>query len=303
MEVPVRRSRGYAPVPIALPFDVPPTLAVGADLKNTCCVAEGRYAWLSQHVGDMDDLATLEAFGASERHLRALTGVEPRVVVADAHPGYRSAGWARRHAGSRPVRTVQHHHAHVAAVMAEHGLDGQEPVIGIALDGTGYGTDGAIWGGELLVADYKGFTRVAHLGYVDLPGGDASVHRPYRMALAHLAAAGVPWTVGLPPVDACPPGELRVLRHQVDTGFGCVPTSSMGRLFDAVSSLLGVRHRVDHEAQAAIELEGLARGGPGGPPPTARRTASLSGLTRPPARPSSTPDRSSAPSSTTCGRA
>jgi len=267
MEVPVRRSRGYAPVPIALPFDVPPTLAVGADLKNTCCVAEGRYAWLSQHVGDMDDLATLEAFGASERHLRALTGVEPRVVVADAHPGYRSAGWARRHAGSRPVRTVQHHHAHVAAVMAEHGLDGQEPVIGIALDGTGYGTDGAIWGGELLVADYKGFTRVAHLGYVDLPGGDASVHRPYRMALAHLAAAGVPWTVGLPPVDACPPGELRVLRHQVDTGFGCVPTSSMGRLFDAVSSLLGVRHRVDHEAQAAIELEGLARrAGPDGAP-------------------------------------
>ncbi len=259
VEVPVRRSRGYAPVPIALPFDVPATLAVGADLKNTCCVAEGRYAWLSQHIGDMDDLATLDAFDAAERHLRELTGVEPALLVADAHPGYRSADWARRHRAHRPLVTVQHHHAHVAAVMAEHGLDGREPVIGVAFDGTGYGTDGAIWGGEVLVADYKGFTRAAHLGYVGLPGGDSSVHRPYRMALAHLAAAGVAWKPGLPPVDACPAEELRVLRHQVDTGFGCVPTSSMGRLFDAVSALAGVRQVVDHEAQAAIELEGLAR--------------------------------------------
>ncbi len=258
-EVPVRRSRGYAPVPVALPIDVPAVLAVGADLKNTCAVAEGRYAWLSQHIGDMDDLATLEALTASEAHLEALTGVRPRTLVADAHPAYRSTAWARRHAGGRPVRTVQHHHAHVASVMAEHGLDGEEQVIGIAFDGTGYGTDQAIWGGEVLVADYKGFHRFAHLRYVDLPGGDSSVHRPYRMALAHLAAAGVPWEAGLPPVDACPPDELAVLRHQVDTGFGCVPTSSMGRLFDAVSSLAGVRHVVDHEAQAAIELEGRAR--------------------------------------------
>lgn len=259
-ELPVRRSRGYAPLPVALPVEVPAVLAVGADLKNTCCVAEGRYAWLSQHVGDMDDLATLDAFAGTERHLRHLTGVEPAVLVADEHPGYRSTQEARRLAAGRPVRTVQHHHAHVAAVMGEHGLDGREQVIGVAFDGTGYGGDGAVWGGEVLLADYKGFRRFAHLAYVPLPGGDAAVHRPYRMALSHLASAGVDWVPGLPPVDACPPAELGVLRHQLDTGFGCVPTSSMGRLFDAVSSLAGVRHVVDYEAQAAVELEGLARG-------------------------------------------
>ena len=259
-ELPIRRSRGYAPLPVALPVEVPAVLAVGADLKNTCCVAEGRYAWLSQHIGDMDDLATVEAFRRTERHLRHLTGVQPRAVVADAHPGYRSSAEARRGAAGRPVRTVQHHHAHVAAVMAEHGLDGREQVIGVAFDGTGYGSDGAVWGGEVLVADYKGFRRFASLAYVPLAGGDAAVHRPYRMALTHLAAAGVEWRPGLPPVDACPPAELGVLSHQLDTGFGCVATSSMGRLFDAVSSLAGIRHVADYEAQAAIELEGLARG-------------------------------------------
>jgi hydrogenase maturation protein HypF len=261
-ELPYRRSRGYAPLPLALPVAVPPTLAVGAELKNTCCLAEGRYAWLSAHVGDMDDLATLEAFGATERHLERLTGVTPARLVADRHPGYRSSAWARTAAGTRPVHTVQHHHAHVAAVMAEHGLDGSSPVIGIAFDGTGYGDDGAVWGGEVLIGDYKGFSRFARLGYVSLPGGDAAVHRPYRMALAHLAAAGLPWDCDLPPVQACPDVEQTVLRHQLTTGFGCTPTSSVGRLFDAVAALAGVRQVVDYEAQAAIELEGLAREAP-----------------------------------------
>lgn len=261
VDLPVRRSRGYAPLPVALPVPVPPTLAVGGDLKNTFAVAEGGYAWLGQHIGDMDDLATQSAFEAASDHLSALVDVEPAVIVADSHPRYRSAAWAARRAAGRPVRRAQHHHAHIAAVMAEHGLDGTSPVLGFAFDGTGYGPDGTVWGGEVMVADYKGYRRVAHLQHVPLAGGDVSVLRPYRMALAHLWAAGLPWDEDLAPVRACPIAERRVLRHQLETGLACVPTSSMGRLFDAVAALIGVRQRVDYEAQAAIELEGLARGG------------------------------------------
>ncbi|MET0758229.1 MAG: carbamoyltransferase HypF [Mycobacterium sp.] len=259
VELPIRRSRGYAPLPIALPVPVPPTLAVGADLKNTMAVADGKYAWLSQHIGDMDDLATLSAFDSAQRHLQALTGVAPDVLVADAHPLYRSTAWAHRNAADRPVRTIQHHHAHIAAVMAEHGLDGSQHVLGFAFDGTGYGPDEAVWGGEVLLANYKGYRRLVHLKYVPLAGGDISVLRPYRMALAHLWAAGLPWDPDLPPVQVCPADERRVLRHQLETGLGCAPTSSMGRLFDAVSALVGVRQTVAYEAQAAIELEGLSR--------------------------------------------
>jgi len=265
-ELPLRRSRGYAPLPVSLPVPVRPALAVGGDLKNTFCVASGRYAWLSAHVGDLEDLATQEAFERATGHLAELVSVTPEVLVADLHPGYRSTRWARRTA-SRPgspgqpgleLVTVQHHHAHVAAVMAEHGLDGTEPVVGVALDGTGYGPDGAIWGGELLLADYAGFRRLAHLAYVPLPGGDATVRRPYRMALAQLWAAGVPWDDDLPCVAACPPAERAVLARQLERGLACVPTSSAGRLFDAVSALAGVRQVVDHEAQAAMELQALA---------------------------------------------
>jgi hydrogenase maturation protein HypF len=264
LELPIRRSRGYAPLPIALPVSVPPTMAVGADLKNTMAVADGKYAWLSQHIGDMDDLATLSAFDAAQQHLQELTAVEPEVLVADAHPLYRSTAWAHRNAAGRPVRTVQHHHAHIAAVMAEHGLDGSQQVLGFAFDGTGYGSDAAVWGGEVLLANYKGYQRLAQLKYVPLAGGDISVLRPYRMALAHLWAAGIAWDADLPPVATCPADEQRVLRHQLETGLGCVPTSSMGRLFDAVSALIGVRQVVAYDAQAAIELEGLARGVDGG---------------------------------------
>lgn len=262
VELPLRRSRGHAPLPLALPFDVDPVLAVGADLKNTCALASGRYAWVSQHIGDLDDLATQAALSASEAHLENLTGVRPDFLVADAHPAYRSSRWAREHAAGRAVRTVQHHHAHVASVMGEHGLGSDETVIGVAFDGTGYGTDGAIWGGEVLVAGYKSFRRAAQLAYVPLAGGDASVLRPYRMALAHLWAAGIPWSEDIPAVAACGETERGVLAHQLSTGLGCVSTSSMGRLFDAVSSLVGVRHTVDYEAEAAIELESLARSVP-----------------------------------------
>ena len=259
-EMPIRRSRGYAPLPVALPVRVPPTLAVGADLKNTMAVADGKYAWLSQHIGDMDDLTTLSAFDSANRHLQSLTGVTPEILVADAHPRYRSTAWAHRNAGNRPVRSVQHHHAHIAAVMAEHGLDGSQQVLGFAFDGTGHGPDGAVWGGEVLLADYKGYRRLARLKYVPLAGGDVSVLRPCRMALAHLWAAGLAWDPDLPPVRACPDDERRVLRHQLETGLGCALTSSMGRLFDAVSALVDVRQVVAYEAQAAIELEGLSRG-------------------------------------------
>ncbi len=255
--VPVRRSRGYAPLPVALPVPVHAALAVGADLKNTFCTGEDGYAWLSAHVGDMDDLATLEAFEGATAHLAALTGVRPQLAVADAHPGYRSATWARR--SGLPVRVVQHHHAHVASAMADNGHDGASRVIGFAFDGTGYGTDGAVWGGEVLLADYAGFERAAHLRYVPLPGGDQGVRNPCRMALAHLHAAALAWDERLPAVAACSMTERRVLRHQLDTGLQCVPTSSMGRLFDAVASLAGVCHRVAYEAEAAMRFEDLAR--------------------------------------------
>jgi len=260
IELPIRRSRGYAPLPIALPVSVPPTMAMGADLKNTMAVADGKYAWLCQHIGDMDDLATLSAFDAAQRHLQELTAVNPEVLVADAHPLYRSTAWAHRNSAGRPVHTVQHHHAHIAAVMAEHGLDGSQQVLGFAFDGTGYGADEAIWGGEVLLANYKGYQRLAQLSYVPLAGGDISVLRPYRMALAHLWAAGLAWEPDLPPVAACPADERRALRRQLETGFGCAPTSSMGRLFDAVAALIDIRQVVAYEAQAAIELEGLSRG-------------------------------------------
>jgi hydrogenase maturation protein HypF len=254
----VRRSRGHAPLPVRLPVPVRPALAVGADLKNTCALGEGHHAWLSGHIGDMDGLATLGALGHAVTHLGAITGVEPEILAADRHPRYRSARWARDNAGGRPLVTVQHHHAHIAAAMAEHGLDGGRRVLGVAFDGTGLGDDGAVWGGEFLLADYDGFHRLAHLRYAPLPGGDATVARPYRMALAHLYAAGLDWSPDLPCVRACPPRELRVLARQCERGLGCVPTSSAGRLFDALASLTGVCHRAGYEAQAALELEAAA---------------------------------------------
>lgn len=256
---PVRRSRGQAPLPLALPFDAPAAFAAGADLKSVFCLAEGRTAWLSGHLGDLDDLATLQAYDAAVAQLTALTGVHPSTMAADLHPAYRSRRWALDHAEGRPVVGVQHHHAHVAATMTEHGVEPDAPVLGLAFDGTGYGTDGAAWGGELLLATYGRYRRLGHLRYVPLPGGDAGVRNPCRMALAHLRAAGRPWDPRLPAVAACGPDELRLLDRQLATGLRCAPTSSMGRLFDAVASLIGVCHRTGYDAQPALELEALAR--------------------------------------------
>ncbi|MFG2881921.1 carbamoyltransferase HypF [Streptomyces sp. NPDC048297] len=257
----LRRSRGYVPRPLSLPVPVRPALAVGGDLKNTLCLGEGEQAWLGPHVGDMGDLATHEAAERAERHLTRLTGITPGLLAADRHPGYHSTGRARRRAAQLGISAptlVQHHHAHIAAAMAEGGLDGTTPVIGVAFDGTGYGDDGTVWGGEILLADYSGHRRFAHLAPAPLPGGDTGVANPCRLALARLWAAGLPWAPDLPSVLACTDTELSVLRNQLDRQVACVPTTSMGRLFDAVSSLVGVCHRAEYEAQAALELEAAA---------------------------------------------
>jgi hydrogenase maturation protein HypF len=258
--MPVRRSRGHAPLPLTLPVHGPPVLAVGGELKTAFCLTSGhgRQAWMSQHIGDMGSVETLAAFERSVEQFGAIYDVTPQRLVADLHPGYHTRQWAERQRGHEPPLLVQHHHAHVAALMAEHGVPAGEQIIGVACDGTGYGTDGAIWGGEILLAGYERFTRVAHLAYVPLPGGDATIRRPYRAALAHLWAAGIPWHPDLAPVQAARPGELALLASQLTGDVGCTPTSSTGRLFDAIASLLDLCQNSTHEAQAPTHLESLA---------------------------------------------
>jgi len=270
-ELPIRRSRGYAPYPVHLPRAVPPLLAVGGELKNTFCLTREHYAFLSQHIGDMENYETLRFFEEMVEQLARTFRIVPEAIACDLHPGYLSTRYARERAETSglPLLPVQHHHAHIAACLAENGFPGDRPAIGVALDGTGYGLDGAIWGGEFLLADYASFRRMAHLRYLPLPGGDAAIRRPYRIALAYLWAAGIPWEEGLPPVGAAPEEERAVLRRQLERGLNVVPTSSMGRLFDAVSALAGVRQEINYEAQAAMELEGLAEAGEAGTYPFA----------------------------------
>ena len=260
--MPIRRSRGYAPMPITLPHAVPPILAVGGEIKNAFCLAHGEHAFMSQHLGDMQNLETLQSFSRAVDHMQTLFCTQPQIIACDLHPGYLSTHWAfdwvNDHAATAQIVYVQHHHAHIAALMAEHGLQGDRPVIGFCFDGTGFGPDGAIWGGEVLVADYRHYDRVTHLRYSPLPGGDTTIHRPYRMALASLWSAGIEWDELLPPVMATTQIERNVLQRQLETGLNCAHTSSMGRLFDAVASLIGVRHFATYEAQAAIELEAVA---------------------------------------------
>jgi hydrogenase maturation protein HypF len=258
-EMPLRRSRGYAPMPVRLPREVGAMLAVGGELKSTFCITKGHFAYLSQHIGDMGTLETQQAFERALDHMLRLFRVEPRRVVCDLHPGYQSAHWAAEFARQRGIQVfkVQHHHAHVASLIAEAALPLETPIIGIAFDGTGYGTDEAIWGGEALVVRGKSFERLTHLRYVSLAGGDASIKSPARTALSHLRAAGIPWDADLPCVAALASREVRVLERQLERGLNCVDSSSMGRLFDAAAALIGVRQRVSYEGQAAIELESL----------------------------------------------
>jgi len=256
---PLRRARGYAPFPVHLPWEMPPILATGAELKNTFCLTKQRYAFLSHHIGDLENYETLQAFETGIEHYQRLFRVGPELLAYDLHPDYLASRYAlaRAEREGLPAVGVQHHHAHVAACMAEHGLSGETPVIGVSFDGTGYGDDGVIWGGEFLLADYRGYQRPLHLAYAPLPGGDAAVRQPWRFTLAWLNQAGLEWGDDLPPVRAASAEQLDVIRRQIEGGVNAPPTSSMGRLFDAVAALIGVRQEVNYEAQAAIELEAL----------------------------------------------
>ncbi len=257
-ELPIRRSRGYAPYPVHLGADAIPLLACGAELKNTFCLTRGPYAFLSQHIGDLENVETLRSFEMSVAHFERLFRVHPQALAYDLHPDYLATRYALQRAGreSLPAIGVQHHHAHIAACLAEHQRPG--PVIGVAFDGTGYGEDGAIWGGEFLIADLHGYRRAAHLAYVPLPGGDAAVRRTYRMAWSHLRHAfGSIWP-DVPALREVSPAERRVVERQIVTGLNAPPTSSMGRLFDAISALCGICLEATYEGQAAIELEMLA---------------------------------------------
>ncbi|MGA2339948.1 MAG: carbamoyltransferase HypF, partial [Terracidiphilus sp.] len=275
----IRRARGFVPLAVPLPFDSPPLLAVGGHLKNVFALASGRFVYQSQHLGDLENLTGLDFFRESLAHLLHTFEIEPETVVHDLHPGYLSTSWAKQWAGERglpprepgPVRggpglrliAVQHHHAHVAACMAEHGIEG--PVIGLSLDGTGYGTDGRIWGGEVLIARVDGFDRFAHLDYVPMPGGEAAISEPWRMALGHLNAAGFEIeSPELLKVLGAEEKEVRVMRRMIERRLNTPLTSSCGRLFDAVAAIVLGRGVVDYEAQAAIELEGLAVDEPDG---------------------------------------
>lgn len=256
----LRRARGFAPLSIDLGFKMEEVLAFGGELKNTFCLTRDRYAILSQHIGDLDNYETIEFFEETLRKLKHLFRLRPIVVAHDLHPGYRSTRMAMASEIERKIG-VQHHHAHIASCMAENGLDGR--VIGVAMDGTGYGTDGAVWGGEFLLADFGGFERRAHLRYVGLPGGDAAVRQPWRMALSYLrdSLGGGEMPAELGCFQGVPERHVELVKGMLARGVQTVETSSCGRLFDAVAALTGLRTEVSFEGQAAIALEEAAERG------------------------------------------
>ncbi|MGD0797111.1 MAG: carbamoyltransferase HypF [Acidobacteriaceae bacterium] len=251
----IRRSRGYVPSPIELASSAPPILAVGGELKNVICLSRGRYAFPGQHIGDLESLTAFEFFRESIEHMQQVLEVAPEVIAYDLHPAYLSTLWAKRQRHTRLIG-VQHHHAHIASCMAENRLSGQ--VIGIALDGTGFGPDGAAWGGEILVAGLDDFTRAAHLAYVAMPGNAQAIHQPWRMAVSHLVHAfGDDWRTHLPvsTLSQVFAAQITLVEQMLRTGINSPLTSSCGRLFDAVTALILQRTRVTYEAQAAIALE------------------------------------------------
>lgn len=250
----LRRSRGFVPVPVFLKDEQPSILAVGGELKNTICLTKGKHAFLSQHIGDLENTEGYKFFAEAIDHLKNILEIEPETVAYDLHPDYFSTRWALQQEGMHLVG-VQHHHAHIASCMAENHLEGQ--VIGIALDGTGYGTDGKIWGGEVLLAGYESFERRAHLEYVSLPGGAAAIREPWRMAVSYLAHHfGREFLeFPIPFVRQLDNRKTETLLRMIEQNINSPLTSSCGRLFDAIAALVGVRQRVNYEAQAAIELE------------------------------------------------
>jgi hydrogenase maturation protein HypF len=255
----IRRSRGYVPIPIFLDQTVPAILACGAELKNTICLTKGEKAFLSQHIGDLENMVTLDFFKLTVEHLERILEIQPDIIACDMHPDYLSTRYAKEQT-KIPVIEVQHHHAHIVSCMAEHKLEGA--VIGLAFDGTGYGTNGTIWGGEVLVAEAKQFKRVAHLAEVPMPGSTAAIKEPWRMALSYLRA-----TYGdnlrnldLPLLKQIGAQKVNIIVAMMEKAVNCPQTSSLGRLFDAVAAIAGIRERVNFEGQAAMELEMLADG-------------------------------------------
>jgi hydrogenase maturation protein HypF len=267
---PLRRSRGYAPTPLSMtyPFAMP-ILACGGELKNTFCMARGRHAFLSHHIGDLENYETLRSFCEGIEHYRALFDVRPEGIAYDLHPEYLSTKYAReREEEGFPTAGIQHHHAHIAACLADNERPVDERVIGVALDGTGYGTDGAIWGGEFLTGSIAGgFERRGHLEYVPMPGGAAAIRQPWRMAVAYLIAAygdRVPWDFLLDLLRSVDERDINTVVGIIRADLHSPPTSSTGRLFDAVAALLGLpgSMQTTYEGQAAIGLEAVAHTGP-----------------------------------------
>jgi hydrogenase maturation protein HypF len=261
----IRRARGFAPLPLRLPVPAPrPLLAVGPHLKNTFTLATGDAAYVSQHVGDLENLETLEHFRDARARFEALFRITAEIAVRDLHPGYLSTREAES-LGLERILVVQHHHAHIAAVAGEHGVT--RPVVGLAFDGTGLGDDGAVWGAEALVSDLVSYRRVGGLRYAPLPGGDLAARRPWRAALGYLALEPALEPAFRLAFEGVSPEELRLARLQAQRGINAPRASSMGRLFDAAAAVLGVRLRSEYEGQAPMELEALAGRAPARPLP------------------------------------
>jgi len=263
-EVITRRARGFVPRHLPIEKANENILAVGAELKSSICLTKGESAFFSQHIGDLKDAKTLSVFEEIIRHLCDVLEIEPTVIAHDLHPDYLSTQYARSRESDIELVGVQHHHAHIAGCMAEHRLKG--PVIGLSFDGTGYGPDGTVWGGEFLMANYRDYQRVGHLRTVPMPGGDAAIKEPDRMALAYLIETFGHDLTGVPQqfLDIFDPDRLSVLQSMIEKKINCPLTSSMGRLFDAVSALTGICTRATFEGQPAMELEGVAGTSPGG---------------------------------------